>query len=160
MSKGVLSHMNESCHIWKVTSHNWQNHDAHLKRVISHTYLHIPVTQMAFVPPRKVHPMWKCHVTRSITSWFTHTYESTNSKDNPKAPPKVQPIPLGVTFSNAVSKLKAQSSNVSFATFQGKETFELWALSFERAFEIVTPRGIGCMSHMKKSCHPFHKVVT
>jgi len=26
----------------------------------------------------------------------------------------VQPIPLGVTFSNAVSKLKAQSSNVSF----------------------------------------------
>ena len=28
-------------------------------------------------------------------------------------------------------KLKAQSSNVSFATFQCKETFELWALSFE-----------------------------
>jgi len=26
----------------------------------------------------------------------------------------VQPIPLGVKFSNAVSKLKAQSSNVSF----------------------------------------------
>jgi len=26
----------------------------------------------------------------------------------------VQPIPLGVTFSNAVSKLKAQSLNVSF----------------------------------------------
>ena len=37
----------------------------------------------------------------------------------------VQPIPLGVTFSNAVSKLKTQSSNVSFATFQWKETFEL-----------------------------------
>jgi hypothetical protein len=30
----------------------------------------------------------------------------------------VQPMQLGVTFSNAVSKLKAQSSNVSFATFQ------------------------------------------
>ena len=27
---------------------------------------------------------------------------------------QVQPIPLGATFSNAVSKLKAQSSNVSF----------------------------------------------
>jgi len=27
---------------------------------------------------------------------------------------QVQPIPLGVIFSNAVSKLKAQSSNVSF----------------------------------------------
>ena len=30
----------------------------------------------------------------------------------------IQPIPLGVTFSNAVSKLKVQSLNVSFATFQ------------------------------------------
>jgi len=39
--------------------------------------------------------------------------------------PMVQPIPLGVTFSNAVSKLKARSSKVSFATFQRKETFEL-----------------------------------
>jgi len=44
------------------------------------------------------------------------------------------PIPLGVTFSNAVSKLKAQSFNVTFATFQWKETFEFWALSFKRAF--------------------------
>ena len=42
----------------------------------------------------------------------------------------LQPIPVGVTFSNAVSKLKAQSLNVSFAMFQWKETFELelWAL--------------------------------
>jgi len=37
----------------------------------------------------------------------------------------VQPIPFGVTSSNAVSKLKAQSLNVSFATFQRKEPFEL-----------------------------------
>jgi len=43
----------------------------------------------------------------------------------------VQPIPLGVTFSNAVSKIKAHSSNASFATFQWKEPFEHWALSFE-----------------------------
>jgi len=42
-------------------------------------------------------------------------------------------------------KLKAQSSNVSFATFQWKETFELWALRFETAFENVTPSGIGCI---------------
>jgi len=33
----------------------------------------------------------------------------------------VQPIPLGVTC----SKAQAQRSNVSFATFQRKETFEL-----------------------------------
>ena len=30
----------------------------------------------------------------------------------------VQPIAVGVTFSNAVSRFKAQSSNVSFAMFQ------------------------------------------
>ena len=41
-------------------------------------------------------------------------------------------------------KLKAQSSNVSFATFQWNKTFELWALSFETEFEKVTPSGIGC----------------
>jgi len=43
-------------------------------------------------------------------------------------------------------KLKAQSSNVSFATFQWKEMFELRALSIETAFENVTPSGIGCTS--------------
>jgi len=50
------------------------------------------------------------------------------------------------TFSKAVStwKLKTQSSSFSFATFQWKETFKLWALSFERAFENVTTGRIGC----------------
>jgi len=43
-------------------------------------------------------------------------------------------------------KLKAQRSNVSFATFQWKETFDLWALSFETAFKNVTPSGISCTS--------------
>jgi len=37
-------------------------------------------------------------------------------------------------FRKALSKFKAQSSNVSFTTFRWKETFELWALNFERAF--------------------------
>jgi len=41
-------------------------------------------------------------------------------------------IPLGVTLSNAVSKLKAQSSKVSFHWNVAKETFELWALSFRK----------------------------
>jgi len=53
---------------------------------------------------------------------------------------QVQQFHLGCHF----RKLKAQSSNVFFATFQWKETFELWALSFEKAFENVTPGGIGC----------------
>mmetsp|Transcript_77459 Transcript_77459/g.125644 ORF Transcript_77459/g.125644 Transcript_77459/m.125644 type:complete len:80 (+) Transcript_77459:247-486(+) len=38
---------------------------------------------------------------------------------------ELQPIPPGVTFSHAVSTLKAQSSNASFATFQWNWTFEL-----------------------------------
>jgi len=50
-------------------------------------------------------------------------------------------------------KLKAQSSNVSFATFQWKETLELWALSFETAFENVTPSGIGCTSFVCITWH-------
>ena len=77
---------------------------------------------------------------------------------------QIQQIPLGVTFSNAVSKIKAQSSNVSFATFQWKETFKLWALSFERAFENVTPSGIGCtdvyMIHMYMYIYSFVYIYT
>jgi len=46
----------------------------------------------------------------------------------------VQPIAHGVTFSNAVSKLKAQSSKVSFHWNVAKETFELWALSFRKCY--------------------------
>jgi len=55
-------------------------------------------------------------------------------------------LSIGMTFSNAVSKLKAQSSNVSFATFQWKETFELGDLSLETAFENVTTCEIGWTS--------------
>jgi len=50
-------------------------------------------------------------------------------------------VPLRVTFSKPI---KSKSSKVCFTTFQGKENFELWALSFETAFENVTPSGIGC----------------
>ena len=43
----------------------------------------------------------------------------------------IQPIPLGVTFSNTVSKLKAQSSKLErlFSLKRGKRDFR--ALSFE-----------------------------
>jgi len=50
----------------------------------------------------------------------------------------LQPIPTGVTLSNALSKLKAQSSKVSFHWNVVKETFQLWA------FENDTLSGIGC----------------
>ena len=41
----------------------------------------------------------------------------------------------GVTFSKALSKLKDQSSNVPFATFQCEKAFELSVLTYEREFE-------------------------
>jgi len=45
---------------------------------------------------------------------------------------QIQPIPLGATFSNAVSKLKAQSSNVCFYWNVAKETFEPWAFELSK----------------------------
>jgi len=58
---------------------------------------------------------------------------------------------FGVTFSKALSKLKAHSSNVSFHWNMAKETFELWALSFETAFEHVIPNGIGCTRMLQRA---------
>ena len=55
----------------------------------------------------------------------------------------IQPIPLEVTFSNAVSKLKVQSSNVSFHWKVAKETWEIWALNFRK----FHPSGIGCTTN-------------
>ena len=52
----------------------------------------------------------------------------------------VQPIPLGVTFSNAVSKLKAPTSLFTETWQKRHSTFELWA------FENVIPRVIGYTS--------------
>jgi len=56
---------------------------------------------------------------------------------------KVQPIPLGVSFS------KDQSSKLEHLFCHVSVKREVWALSFElrafeTAFEIVTPSGIGC----------------
>jgi len=68
----------------------------------------------------------------------------------------LQPNPLGVTFSNAVSKIKAQSSKVSFATLQWNETFELWALKelFENVTEsfLQTCTSAGRMFAASRSC--------
>ena len=50
----------------------------------------------------------------------------------------LQPIPLGVTFSKAVSKLKARTSLLTETWQKKRASFELWA------FENVTPSGIGC----------------
>ena len=71
----------------------------------------------------------------------------------------LQPIPLGLTFSNDVSKLKAQNSNISFHWNVEKDMFELknqtslWTETWKKrrssfelwAFENDTPSGIGCI---------------
>jgi len=66
----------------------------------------------------------------------------------------IQPIPLGVIFSNAVSKAQSSKLEGLFSLKRGKRDFR--ALSFERfsekrpssfelwAFENDTPSGIGC----------------
>ena len=50
----------------------------------------------------------------------------------------IQPIPLGVTFS------KAQSSKLESLLCHVSVKRDVRALSFETAFENVTPSGIGC----------------
>jgi len=82
------------------------------KHVLIHTYVHILWISMT---NSYMYAMWQIHM---CDISFICTY--------------VLPIPLGVTFSNAVSKHKAQRSNVSFHWKVAKETFELWALSFRK----------------------------
>ena len=57
----------------------------------------------------------------------------------------VQPIPSSVTFSK--SSFKAQSWKVFFLLNCGKS--DVWALSFETAFENVVRSGIGCTCWIK-----------
>ena len=56
----------------------------------------------------------------------------------------VQPIPLGVTFSKALSN---QSSKLESLFSLKRCKRDVRALSFETAFENVTPTGIGSMMH-------------
>jgi len=79
---------------------------------------------------------------RDFMSWCVHMYMKSRTQlkicictctyAHMNARGYVQPIPPGVTFSNAVRKLKAQISNVSFHWNVAKETFELLALSFRK----------------------------
>jgi len=57
-------------------------------------------------------------------------------------------------------KIKTQSSNVSFTTFQWKETFKGWVLSFETTFENVTPSGIDCIEEQPRSQVRLHPSYT
>jgi len=59
----------------------------------------------------------------------------------------VQPIPFGDIFESSFSSL-----NVTFHRIVAKETFELWALSFETAFEMSPVlQVIGCTKNVSGS---------
>ena len=147
------------CHYVVVTIHTWHTHMSVCHIWVSlhsgyHTYVtHTYECHYVLVA---IH-MWHTHM--SVTHiWRLYIYDTYmwvwTYRPYKEKPPHNQPIPLGVTCSNAVLKLKAQSSNVPFAMFQWTEPFELWVLSFERALENLTPRGgIGCTSHQTYVTH-------
>jgi len=68
---------------------------------------------------------------RDVQTWLIHVWQKWFLLRHAHLMWRIQPIPSGVTLSKALSKLKAQSSNVSFHWNVAKKTFELWALSFE-----------------------------
>ena len=94
------------------------------------------------------------HIVRDSTQFVTHLYPHSSwlihivcNVTPPNATASRTANPTLAVHDEAECCCQAQSaklSNVSFATFQWKETFELWALSFETAFGNVTSRGSGC----------------
>ena len=89
------------------------------------------MSRMSYVSNEWVMSLWMSHVSNGwVMSWLNTSCLQRNVCNVLSR--MLQPIPLGVTFSNALSKLKAQSSNVSFHWNVAKETFELWALSFRK----------------------------
>ena len=60
--------------------------------------------------------------------------------------------PLEMYMYIFTQKLYVYISSSRLQEGKNKKTFELWALSFERAFEIVTPSGIGCTSQGLYMC--------
>jgi len=96
--------------------------------------------QKKFQPQKRLRQCRDCSMATNVNK--INRTENTQQDHTNRKPQKTRytSTHLGCHF----RKLKAQSSNVSFATFHSKETFELWALSFERVFKNVTPSGILC----------------
>jgi len=94
-------------------------------RNVSEMYISIPVPHVLPVPHVHIYEcirnvytecirdvyIYPCASCTTCASYMERERERERTRENHW---NVQPIPLGVTFSNAVSKLKAQSSNVSF----------------------------------------------
>ena len=148
----------------------WITHVTHLVQVCNHTQLHswtIQNTTTQGISHKEYHTCY-IHSLTFIHSQYIHSSYTITFMDHTKYnyTSNITLVTLNITrvthlYSQShlgwhFRKLKAQSSNVSFATFQWKEAFKLWALSFETAFENVTPGGIGC----NKEHHTCYAIVT
>ena len=113
----------------------------HMTNVTRHIFCHRKKWQMWRHSPKSETGSWEeIRVRPTLSPVIRLGLRTPRKKERKNAPSMMHSQShLGCHF----RKLKAHSSNVSFAMFRCKETFELWALSFETAFENVTPSGIG-----------------
>ena len=79
-------------------------------------------------PTHLRHPVCAAWVISHFTFVSGSSAERDLQRQNKNIQNCVQPIPLGVTFSNAVSKLKARTSLLPRFSEKRRSSFELWAL--------------------------------
>jgi len=104
----------------------------HKNVLIAHTkmsnIIHLTHTQESFnIPPltnepRHISLPGQHHTQERVTSYTSHTHQKVTSRTSTFL---VQPNPLRVTFSNAVSKLKAQTPLLPRFSAKRRSSFEL-----------------------------------
>jgi len=93
------------------------------------------------------HTLWLIYTIRDSISIVRDSYTFSKRHVGVTSSPRKRRYSLSHLrwdFSKALSKVKAQSSNVSFHWNVAKEMLEISDVTFERAFKNVTTGGIGC----------------
>jgi len=130
----VMAHENESGHIW-IRHGTYEYVMAHMN-----TSWHIWIR----------HGTYGCVMAHMDASWHMRmsqgTYERWMEYTHASEYMEVQPILRGMTFSQALSKLNARSSNGCFHYNMAQERFELWDLSLKQHLKMSPQVGIyGCI---------------